>query len=125
MVPKKSKQFEYRECKYSFELLAEIDDLTVETSYEFPDHRPVHKDYNGAHLIGEPIPSEYTSNSFMQPHFASPGTSVSKFKDVDGFLIDCHKKATSRIDAIIELTDKMDLDFHVLAARVSDSSDTQ
>jgi hypothetical protein len=116
--PKRSKQFEYKNCKYYFQLDSELYDLAIDVFYEFPDHQPwKHLGVcSELEISRKEYPTEYYTNQFMSALSKSDPSQT-----IDEFLIACHKGAMAIIDKIEEFTQKMDMDFHLFAAKISDT----
>lgn len=118
--PKRSKKFEYKSCKYYFQLDSELYDLAIDVFFEFSDHQPwKHLGVcSELEISRKEYPTEYyTNNQFMS---LSSGKSDPS-QTIDEFLIACHKSAMAVIDKIEEFIQKMDMDFHLFAAKISDT----
>jgi hypothetical protein len=114
--PLTSKKFDYRGVKYFFELKDEMSDLSVDIFYECENHQP--RRFLGVcdelDLRRDQIPAEYSTSNYIQ----DGSVSSKPPQTVDDFLIECHRNAIKHIDRLIEFEAKINMDFHVLAARL-------
>lgn len=119
--PLTSKKFEYKGCKYYFQLDDELYDLAIDVYFEFPDHQPWKHLGVCAELeiAREKYPTDYMVNRFISS--GNPRTGAVP-QSTDEFLIECHKDAMACIDKVEEFVLKMNMDFHLFAAKISDTN---